>query len=303
MPGRISDRFTIHAVEEQKMAHKSLRVLTDLTGLMGKRSFPELPTQARCFSRSPAVMASGAGKWFDKLLHVKQVEPATEAHSKALTNKEVVYEMQVHNIKPDRMGDYIDLAEHHLTRVHEMEHYPCKLFGSWSTAFGQQDQAVHVWVYEDGYRSVKNMSELLWKDEEYLQYKKKRGEMLVSRRNELLLPFSFWPVPQERDPGNLYELRSYHLRPGTLIEWANNWSRGINHRRDQNEAVAGMFCQIGDLYLVHHLWSYKDLQKRKDIRESAWRKPGWDECVAYTVPLIRRMESKIMIPLPCSPLQ
>lgn len=39
-------------------------------------------------------MASGAGKWFDKLLHVKQVEPATEAHSKALTNKEVVYEMQ-----------------------------------------------------------------------------------------------------------------------------------------------------------------------------------------------------------------
>lgn len=31
--------------------------------------------------------------------------------------------------------------EHHLTRVHEMEHYPCRLFGSWSTAFGQQDQA------------------------------------------------------------------------------------------------------------------------------------------------------------------
>lgn len=27
---------------------------------------------------------------------------------------------------------------------------------------------------------------------------------------------------------------------------------------------------------------YKDLLSRKEIREAAWRKPGWDECVAYT---------------------
>ncbi|PIK53765.1 hypothetical protein BSL78_09355 [Apostichopus japonicus] len=111
---------------------------------------------------------------------------------------------------------------------------------------------------------------------------RRKEERVVSRSNELLLPFSFWGQPPEREPGNLYELRSYHLRPGTLIEWANNWSRGISHRREQDEAVAGMFCQIGDLYVVHHLWAYKDLQTRKDIREAAWRKPGWDECVAYT---------------------
>ncbi|PIK43633.1 hypothetical protein BSL78_19515 [Apostichopus japonicus] len=264
------------------MALKSLRVVAEMRGFLGKLCCSESLGPTRCFSRSIPAMVSGPGKWIDKLLHVKQVEPATESHSKALTNKEFVFEMQVHNIKPDRMGDYITLAEHHLTRVHEMEHYPCRLFGSWSTAFGQQDQAVHVWVYEDGYRSVKHMSELLWEDKEYLQYKKKRGEMLVSRSNELLLPFSFWGQPPEREPGNLYELRSYHLRPGTLIEWANNWSRGISHRREQDEAVAGMFCQIGDLYVVHHLWAYKDLQTRKDIREAAWRKPGWDECVAYT---------------------
>lgn len=285
------------------MALRTLRASIGLRALQRKCTGNESPINARCFSGSSAALVSGPGKWIDKLLHVKQVEPATEAHSKALSDKEVVYEMQVHNIKPDRMGDYIKLAEHHLTRVHEMESYPCRLFGSWSTAFGQQDQAVHVWIYEDGYRSVKHMSELLWKDKEYLEYKKKRGEMLVSRRNELLLAFHFWGEPPDRDPGNLYELRSYHLRPGTLIEWANNWSRGINHRREQDEAVMGFFTQIGDLYSVHHLWAYKDLQTRKDIREAAWRKPGWDECVAYTVPLIRRMESKIMIPLPCSPMQ
>ena len=30
------------------------------------------------------------------------------------------------------------------------------------------------------------------------------------------------------------------------------------------------------------LAAYKDLQTRKTVREAAWRRPGWDDCVAYT---------------------
>ncbi|XP_072044692.1 LOW QUALITY PROTEIN: protein NipSnap homolog 2-like [Amphiura filiformis] len=247
--------------------------------------------------------ANGPDNWWSKLLHVRRVEPPKSAHASILTNKNVVYELQVHNIKPDRMGDYIKLSDHHLRRVHEHEEYPCKLFGSWSTAFGHQDQAVHIWYYEEGYDAVKKMSEYLWEDKEYLDYKRQRSEMITDRTNSLLLPFAFWGEPPKREPGNLYELRSYHLRPGTLIEWANNWAKGIEARREGDENVAGFFTQIGDLYLVHHLWAYKNLELRKQIRESSWRKPGWDECVAYTVPLIRKMDSRIMIPLPCSPMK
>ena len=29
---------------------------------------------------------------------------------------------------------------------------------------------------------------------------------------------------------------------------------GIRYRRENNEAVAGLFTQVGDLYLVHHIW-------------------------------------------------
>jgi hypothetical protein len=49
--------------------------------------------------------------------------------------------------------------------------------------------------------------------------------------------------------------------------------------------------------------AYLDLQSRKETREAAWRKPGWDECFAYSVPLIQQMHTKIMIPLPFSPTQ
>jgi len=37
------------------------------------------------------------------------------------------------------------------------------------------------------------------------------------------------------------------------------------------------------------------------VRETAWRKPGWDECVAYTVPLIQNFQSRIILPNSFSP--
>lgn len=48
---------------------------------------------------------------------------------------------------------------------------------------------------------------------------------------------------------------------------------------------------------------YKSLQDRKESREAAWRAPGWDECVAYTVPLIREMHCRILRPTSFSPTQ
>lgn len=125
-----------------------------------------------------------------------------------------------------------------------------------------------------------------------------------------------------RDPSHIYEIRSYALKPGTMIEWGNNWARAIHFRRNNNESFAGFFSQIGRLYNVHHIWcqqavflwqsfglfcyiklilGYEDLQERKETRESAWRSPGWDECVAYTVPLIREMHCRILVPNEFSP--
>ncbi|OTF81854.1 NipSnap-like protein [Euroglyphus maynei] len=55
--------------------------------------------------------------------------------------------------------------------------------------------------------------------------------------------------------------------------------------------------------LIHDNLEYDDLQARREIREAAWRKPGWDECVAYTVPLIREMRTRWMSPNPFSPIK
>uniref|UniRef100_A0A8D2MRQ6 NIPSNAP domain-containing protein n=1 Tax=Zonotrichia albicollis TaxID=44394 RepID=A0A8D2MRQ6_ZONAL len=115
-------------------------------------------------------------------------------------------------------------------------------------------------------------------------------------------PQSHWALPRWMSSGfSLFFPPCF--QPGTMIEWGNNWARAIKYRQENQEAVGGFFSQIGELYVVHHLWAYRDLQSREETRNAAWRKRGWDENVYYTVPLIRTMESRIMIPLKISPLQ
>ncbi|NWX46208.1 NIPS1 protein, partial [Steatornis caripensis] len=144
--------------------------------------------------------------------------------------------------------------------------------------------------------------------QEYLDFRKERSRMLLSRRNQLLLEFSFWNEPLPRQGPNIYELRTYKLKAsghgaGGPARASGRPARAIKYRQENQEAVGGFFSQIGELYVVHHLWAYRDLQSREETRNAAWRKRGWDENVYYTVPLIRTMESRIMIPLKISPLQ
>ncbi|RXN07081.1 GATS 3 [Labeo rohita] len=166
--------------------------------------------------------------------------------------------------------------------LHRDADYPCEVIGSWNTWYGEQDQAVHLWRYSGGYPALTECLRKLKRNTAYLAFRKERSKMLISRRSQLLLEFSFWNEPVPRSGPNIYELRTYQLLPGTMIEWGNHWARAIKYRQENNEAVGGFFTQIGELYVVHHLWAYKDLQSRKETRNAAWLKEGWEVNVHYT---------------------
>ncbi|XP_046841213.1 protein NipSnap homolog 1-like [Xenia sp. Carnegie-2017] len=155
---------------------------------------------------------------------------------------------------------------------------------------------LHLWVYKSGFDDVNKANDYLQTNEEFKLFEKEQSSMLHKRYNQLLYGFDFWGEPRLRETQNVYELRTYHLKPGSLIEWRNNWIQAIVHRQKNNEDVAGFFTQIGELYVVHHLWAYRNLKVRKETREAAWENPNWADCVANTVPLVRRMESRIMLP-------
>ncbi|KAK7925380.1 hypothetical protein WMY93_007690 [Mugilogobius chulae] len=270
-------------------------------GLKSTRNVFVINGQITTITRS---ISSSPDSWF-KSLFVRKVDPRKDAHAQLLSKKEDnnLYKIQFHNVKPECLDDYNELCEDVLPSIHENPEYPCELVGTWNTWYGEQDQAVHLWRYRGGYPALTEVMNKLRKNKDFAKYRAERGKMLLSRRNQLLLEFSFWNEPVPREGPNIYELRSYQLRPGTMIEWGNYWARAIDIRQQNQEAVGGFFSQIGSLYQVHHLWAYKDLQSRENTRNAAWQREGWDEVVYYTVPLIQHMESRVMIPMKTSPLK
>jgi len=218
-----------------------------------------------------------------------------------LSDKEVIYELQTHQVKPAFLDKYLNNYEKHVELSKDLN--ISELVASWVVGIGDQDQVIHLWKYTGGYAGVDTSLKILKENKDVQKLLKERLECLRLRTTQFLLPFSFWPAIEPRKGNNIYEIRSYTLKPGTMIEWGNNWARAINYRQHNEEAFGGFFSQVGRLYNVHHIWCYADMQTRKETREVAWRKPGWDECVAYTVPLIREMDARILLPNKFSPTQ
>lgn len=113
------------------------------------------------------------------------------------------------------------------------------------------------------------------------QHTKTYKELLpyvTSRSTQLAQEFAFFPTAPPHAQGGVFELRSYQLKPGTLLEWENTWCafyswphitsrligatrrRGIEARRKFVAPIGAWFSQIGRLHQVHHMWQYPLVQ-------------------------------------------
>ncbi|CDQ88544.1 unnamed protein product [Oncorhynchus mykiss] len=151
--------------------------------------------------------------WFQSMF-VHEVEARKDAHSNLLSKSETsdLYKIQFHNVKPECLEAYNNLEAEVQHKLHLDQDYPCDVVGSWNTWYGDQDQAVHLWRYTGGYPALTECLTKLNNNKEYLHFRMERSKMLVSRRNQLLLEFSFWNEPTPRNGPNIYEMRSYKLK-------------------------------------------------------------------------------------------
>jgi len=126
---------------------------------------------------------------------------------------------------------------------------------------------------------------------------------LHSRSTQLCQEFAFLPSSPPREKGGIFELRSYTLRPGKLLEWEITWRSGIEARRHTISPVGAWFSQVGQLHQVHHLWQYDSMEARKEKRETAWKTQGWSNTVTKTGDVTMFMNTSILEALPFSPLK
>ncbi|KAL4906865.1 hypothetical protein BDW74DRAFT_176468 [Aspergillus multicolor] len=221
--------------------------------------------------------------------------------SQVLARGKYVHSIVFHEVKPDRVDEYVDLVGEWYPRMAGTEENRVNLVGSWRTQVGDNETFVHIWEYQryEGYHaSLHNIS----RHPEFPAFDRKLKSLIKSKKTSLMQEFSFWPTTPPRRLGGLFELRSYTLHPGNLLEWETHWRRGLKARREVMEGVGAWFVQIGDLNTVHHLWQFANLEERKIRREQSWGIEGWAETVHKTVPLIQTMQSRILVPMPWSPV-
>ncbi|KAK8131850.1 Protein NipSnap-like protein 1 [Apiospora kogelbergensis] len=221
--------------------------------------------------------------------------------SAVLARGKYVHSIVFHEVHPDKVDEYVDLVGKWYPRMAQLEENKVNLVGSWRTEVGDCDTFVHIWEYQryQGYHQSLNS---ISRHPDFAEFDRKLKTLIKSKKTSIMQEFSFWPTTSPRQLGGVFELRSYTLHPGNLLEWETHWRRGLKARREVMEGVGAWFVQIGDLNTVHHLWQFANLEERKVRREQSWSVEGWAETVHKTVPLIQSMKSRILIPMPWSPV-
>ncbi|KAG6919019.1 hypothetical protein DXG01_009729 [Tephrocybe rancida] len=240
-------------------------------------------------------------------------------HSRIVGRGKYVHGFETHRVRPDKTEEYKKAAEAYYMGIKDDPKLHVKLTGSWETVVGEQDTFFHILEYEN-YGGLDKTNGLVRSSPEHVKAYRAILPFLESRSSQLNQEFAFFPSAPPHAQGGIFELRTYTLQPGTLLEWETTWCvvpvavlgrssrsdprrRGIEARRKFTAPVGAWFSQIGRLHQVHHMWQYPTLEARKELREQAWQIDGWAETVSKTAQLAKSMDSFILKPLPFSPLK
>lgn len=211
----------------------------------------------------------------------------------------MIHELRTYTLVPGKQAEYLKLNAE-VGRPIRGDAYG-KLEGSWTTEFGVLNRFVHLWNYQSLDERDRLRAELAKKDAWTTQYLPKIRPLIVAQENKFLSPQL--PLTPPAEPGNLYELRWYRAHPGRAGEWLALF-KGILPVREKYSKNVGLWqTEAGQLNEVVHLWAYRDLNHRAQVRADVLKDPAWQEFLGKSAPLLAEMHAVILVPSPASPMK
>ena len=103
----------------------------------------------------------------------------------------------------------------------------------------------------------------------------------------------------------IVEERCYTLKPGTLRIYYEDYDpRGLDiQTRILGNLIGYFHTEIGELNQVVHLWGYDSLAERERRRALLAADPEWQAYLKQSPEIVVRMESRILVPAPFSPIR
>jgi len=231
-------------------------------------------------------------------------------HSTLLADKPDLYEILVDDVKPEKWEEYLKHKDEMMKELKCNKDNKATLVASWKFIAGDVNfRAMHLFRYPEGWTDIDKTFKTVKSDTKFQEAKKFERQLITHQTTEYVKSFSFWPEPEARTGSNIYDVRSYQLRPGSMYDWSNYWARGIRCRQSVRPDIpyAGFFSQLGQLHTIYHIWCYKNLEDRDISRLKTWDDEHfgynweWHNTIWKTSHYIKTMSSKLLVPLMCSP--
>ena len=204
----------------------------------------------------------------------------------------MIYEVRTYTLEPGTVAQFeAGFAE---ALPHREKYSPLAAF--WHTDIGQLNQVIHVWPYENlGERErirAAAAQDPHWPPADL--------SMIQTMESEIWNPASFMrPMGGGQELGGVYEMRVYTYKPGSMPELLRRWEKALPWRERFSPCAAAMHSELGGLNRWMHIWPYRDLNHREEVRKASAGTPNWPSGAPGRI----RQENKIMVPAAFSPMR
>lgn len=211
----------------------------------------------------------------------------------------MMYELRTYTLVPGKQAEYLKLNQE-VGRPVRGDKYG-KLEGSWTTEFGTLNQFVHLWSYAS-FEERERLRGELQKITDWTQgYVPKIRPLILAQENKILS--AVLPLKPPADAGHVYELRWYRAHVGKAGEWLGHFKAIMPVREKYSKNVGVWQTEVAQLNEAVHLWAYRDLNHRAEVRANVVKDPEWQAFLLKSAPLLAEMRSIALNPAPASPMK
>jgi hypothetical protein len=182
------------------------------------------------------------------------------------------------------------------------EAYPIRekyspIVGFFHTDFGPLNEVIHIWPYADLAERARIRADAASDP----KWPPAVQQLILNQRVEIVTPFAFAPEWTPGNDGPIYELRQYTFRGGTLPQIMKSWHEALPERmKSSKPALIGNveFGPSANSFI--HIWPYKNLEHRAEVRARAaatgkWPPAGGEHYLSQS--------NKLLVPASFSPAQ
>lgn len=203
----------------------------------------------------------------------------------------MIIEMRSYILQPGGVPVFEEAFEKALE--HRTKFSPLGAF--FHTDIGPLNQVVHIWPYE----SFDEKDRIGKEARATGHWPPKAQHVIVTQESKVLQAAPFSPPLEPRKLGEVYEMRTYTVKPGTMPKMLETWGKSLVDRTKLSPLAACWTTAYGPLNQFIHVWPYKDLAERARIRAEATKLDSWPP---KTREYLLHQENKILIPTAFSPL-